>query len=71
MVDKQRPGDEPTDGIDDLEEPSIEGPEPKPARDYADDPRPGCGIVPEDPFPLRHGGIEEDGRWTGTGPATS
>lgn len=68
VVDKQNPS-EPVDDLADLEEPTIEGPEPKTTRDFVEDSRPGPETAPETLTPSGPGVTEDSGGWTATGPA--
>ncbi|WP_306356160.1 MULTISPECIES: hypothetical protein [unclassified Nocardia] len=66
MVDKQNPFDEQVDDLADLGEPSIDGPEPRSARDFVEDSRPRPGTAPETLTPSGPAVTEEDGGWTAT-----
>ncbi len=68
MVDKQNRLDEPDDDLADLEEPTIDGPEPRTARDFVEDSRPGPGTAPETLTPSGPAVTEADGGWSATGP---
>ncbi|WP_280440412.1 hypothetical protein [Nocardia brasiliensis] len=68
VVDNNNPLDEQTDGLDDLEEPNLDGPAPKTAKDFVGDSKPGPGTGPEELTPQGPAVTEQDGGWTATGP---
>ncbi|MFB8281192.1 hypothetical protein [Nocardia colli] len=68
VVDNNKPLDGQTDGLDDLEEPNVDGPTPRSAKDFAEDSKPGPGTGPEGLTPHGPAVTEQDGGWTGTGP---
>ncbi|NKY87539.1 hypothetical protein [Nocardia veterana] len=46
VVNNDKPADHQTDGLDDLEEPNIEGPSPTSVKDFVEDSQPGPGTAP-------------------------
>ncbi|WP_148310662.1 hypothetical protein [Nocardia brasiliensis] len=69
VVDHNKPLDDQTDGLDDLEEPTIDGPTPRSAKDFVDDSKPGPETGPEELTPLGPAVTQQEGGWTATGPA--
>ncbi|MCC3313664.1 hypothetical protein [Nocardia africana] len=68
VVNNDKPDDQQTDGLDDLEEPNIEGPPPTSARDFVEDSTPCPGTAPEHPAPNEDGPAAHGQGWTSYNP---